>query len=138
MDNVILRKVEEYSQLLDDKANLKDLTTENNKAIEKCRQELADMMIDDEVPQIVHAGYSFTLQAKTRWNKAAEKEDELFEALRNAGLGDIIKPTVNANTLNSAINNLVEENDDELPEEFEDVLTKYEYNDVARRKKASK
>ena len=134
MDNVIIQKIEEYSALLDTKADLKEQSVANNKEIEKARDSLATMMIDAETPQLTHAGYSFSVQNKVKWNKKAGKDDELFDVLRDSGLGDLIKETVNARSLDSAINNMVEENDDELPEEFEDVVSKYEFMDISRRK----
>jgi len=135
MDNVIIEKIEEYSALLDRKDELKEASVENNKAVEKCRDELAKMMIDEEIPSIAHAGYGYTLQNKVKWNKRAGMDDALFGVLRSIGLGDIIKETVSPQTLDSAINNLVEENGDELPEAFDGVVSKYEFNDISRRKK---
>ena len=50
------------------------------------------------------------------------------------GLGDLIKETVNAQSLQGAMSNLAEENDDELPEDFEGLVNVYSFNDVTRRK----
>ena len=53
-------------------------------------------------------------------------------------LGDIIKRTVNAQTLNGAMAGLVEENDGELPEDFEEFIKPYQYYDVGKRKETNK
>lgn len=54
--------------------------------------------------------------------------------LRENGLGDLIHETVNANTLSSAMKNLAEENDDQLPDEFIPVINIYEKMDISKRK----
>ena len=93
-------------------------------------------MIEDETPQITRNGYSYTLTPKTKYSKAAGKDAELMDALRSNGLGDLIKETVNAQSLQGAMSNLAAENDDQLPNEFQDCVNTYEFNDVTRRKAA--
>ena len=132
--NVILEKIEEYAALLDRKELLKVQTAENNNKIECCRDELAAMMINEDTPKISHGGFSWSLQPKCKYSCLAEDREQLFELLRENDLGDIIQETVNAQTLNSTIKSLVENNDDELPEEWQDVIKTYEYNDVSRRR----
>ena len=56
---------------------------------------------------------------------------EFFQA---EPVGDIIKETVNAQTLQGAMSNLAAENGDELPEEFAEVINVYEYLDIQKRK----
>jgi Fe-S oxidoreductase len=134
----MLEKIDKYKALLDEKDRLKDATTENNKAVEQCRDELAQLMIDAECQKISRSGFTYFLQAKTKYSKASGKDDELFEVLREAGLGDLIKETVNAQTLQGAMTNLVEENGGDLPAEFVELITTYEYTDVAKRRETSK
>lgn len=130
----LLEKVDELKALLDEKDALKAKTTENNKAVEACKKDLADMMLAEETTKVTRAGFSYSLQEKTRYSKKAGHDEELFELLRENGLGDIIKETVNAQTLQGAMSNLAAENDDELPEEFAEVINVYEYLDIAKRK----
>lgn len=91
-------------------------------------------MLDEETPKISRSGYSYTLQPKTKYSKASGKDDELMDTLRNFGLGDLIKETVNAQSLQGAMSNLASENDDALPDEFSDCVNTFEFYDVARRK----
>ena len=42
----LMERIAAYNALLDRKAQLADETTENNKAIEQARRDLADLMID--------------------------------------------------------------------------------------------
>lgn len=130
----ILEQVDTYRALLDEKERLTDETKANNKAIEAARDALAQTMLNEEMPKLTRNGYSYTLQQKVKYSKASGMDEALMENLRNYGLGDLIKETVNAQSLQGAMSNLAAENDDELPEEFEDCVKKYEFYDVARRK----
>lgn len=135
----IFSLIDEYKVLLDEKDRLKDATTENNKALEAKRNELAQAMIDAESPKVSRGGFLYSLQDKTKYNKIGGcDEDAFYDTLEEHGLGDIIKRTVNAKTLNGAMTELVEENDGELPEDFEDFIKPYQYYDVAKRKETNK
>ncbi len=134
----IPEQVDAYRALLDEKDRLAEETKANNRAIEAARDSLATAMIEDETPQITRNGYSYTLTPKTKYSKAAGKDAELMDALRSNGLGDLIKETVNAQSLQGAMSNLAEENDDELPEEFEGLVNVYSFNDITRRKSSRK
>ena len=130
--------IDEYKELLDRKAALEEETKQNNKDLEAKRKELAQAMIDEESPTVSRGGFIYSLQDKTKYNKKTCDEDAFFETLENAGLGSLIKRTVNAQSLNAAMKELVEGNDDELPEEFEDFIGVYQYYDVAKRKETNK
>ena len=131
----IFTLIDEYKELLDKKDRLKDATTENNKTLEKKRNELAQAMIDAESPKVSRGGFLYSLQDKTKYNKIGGcDEDAFFDTLEEHGLGDIIKRTVKAQTLNGAMAELVEENDGELPEDFEEFIKPYQYYDVGKRK----
>lgn len=135
----IFKLIDEYKELLDTKDRLKDETTANNKALEAKRKELAQAMIDAESPKVSRGGYLYSLQDKTKYNKIGGCDEEaFFSTLEENGLGDLIKRTVNAQTLNGAMASLVEENDGELPEEFEEFISPYQFYDVAKRKETNK
>lgn len=135
----IFTLIDEYKELLDEKDRLKDATTENNKALEKKRNELAQAMIDAESPKVSRGGFLYSLQDKTKYNKIGGcDEDAFFDTLEEHGLGDIIKRTVSAQILNGAMAGLVEENDGELPEGFEEFIKPYQYYDVGKRKETNK
>ena len=56
--------VDAYKDLLDTKEELKELTTENNKAIMEARDALAKAMIDAESPRISRGGFMYSLGEK--------------------------------------------------------------------------
>lgn len=136
--NAILQKIDEYKELLDRKDELAALTKENNAAVEACRNELAELMISEECTKISRSGFTYSLTPKTKYSKRAGTDDQLMDMLRAYGLGDIIKETVNANTLQGAMSELAAENDDTLPEEWAEVISEYSYMDVSKRKESKK
>lgn len=134
--------VREYNELLDEKDGLKEATKKNNEAIEQKKQEIAQQMIDDDVPSISVGGYKFFLQDKTIYSKKSEEVLraaglDFLEVLRDQGLGDIIQETVNTRTLQSTVKNLVEETG-ELPEELAEILNVYDTYEIGRRKEINK
>ncbi len=134
----LLTLIDQYKELLDEKDRLKDESVENNKQIEAVRNQLTQVMIDEECPSVSRNGFKYTLQQKTKYNKRACDEDAFFGLLEDFGLGDIIKRTVNANTLSGAMQSVADENGGELPEEFSDFISVYEFYDVSKRKEANK
>lgn len=130
----LLEKVDQLKQLLDEKDELKEKTTANNKALDECKKELSDMMLAEDTTKVTRGGFSYKLQEKTRYSKKAGCDAELFEKLQANGLGDLIKASVNAQTLQGAMSNLAAENDGVLPDEFADVINVYEFLDIVKRK----
>lgn len=136
--NDIVKLIDEYKELLDTKDRLKQETTDNNKALEEKRQALSQAMIDAEMPKVSRNGYLYSLQDKTNYSKKGDvDEEEFFDVLEENGLGSIIKRKVDPRTLNSTIRGVVEENGDELPEEFVEYLNVYQYYDVSKRKETN-
>ena len=97
----------QYEELLDKKDQLAKDTKDNNAAIDKLKAEIAEMMIDEDIPSQGYGDYIYSLQNKVKYSKRGEaylQEHGLgfFEALREQGLGELIKETVNAGSLQSA------------------------------------
>lgn len=138
----LLEMVKEYQTLLERKEDLAELTKENNAAIDEAKSQITQQMIDDDCPSISTGGYKFSLQAKTAYSKRSDKElaenhIDFLDTLREEGLGDLIVETVNARTLQSAMKAYVDENG-ELSEGLNSIISTYEFNDVARRKESAR
>lgn len=142
----LLQEIDQYKELLDKKDELAEQTKANNKAIEDAKQRISQMMIDEECPSISRNGFKYILQEKVNYSKVSEEKlQELeqtegitfFGVLREEGLGDLIVETVNPRSLSSALKNYVEENE-ELSEELEKVVSKYETYDIMKRKETNK
>ena len=135
-------RVREYKVLLDKKDELAKLVKENNKAVEDLEQEIAQMMVDEEKPDTTVDGFKYSLQEKTIYSKIGEdklmeKGLDFFEILREEGFGDLIVERVDSRTLNSAMNNLVEETG-ELTEGLAECLSVYSQLKVSKRKANTK
>lgn len=133
----------QYEELLDKKDALDKETKDNNAAIDKLKAEIAEMMIDEDIPSQGYGDYVYSLQDKVKYSKRGdaqlmEKGLDFFEVLGEQGLGDLIKETVNPRSLQSAMKEIADENDGELPPELDEVVSSYEMTDIARRKSANK
>ena len=133
----------QYEELLDKKDQLAKDTKDNNAAIDKLKAEIAEMMIDEDIPSQGYGDYIYSLQDKVKYSKRGEAELQekgldFFEVLREQGFGDIIKETVNANTLQSTMKAVADENDGELPPGLDEIVSSYEMTDISRRKSTNK
>lgn len=134
ISNEILTLIDQFKAALEEKDSLAEATKKNNAEVIDLRDKLAQAMIDAEIDQVGRHGINWKLKPTTRYSKKAGMDEELFDLLRNNGLGDIIRETVNAQTLQGAMSELAKQNDDELPEEFAEVINVYEYMDVSHRR----
>ena len=133
----------QYEVLLEKKDQLAQDTKDNNVAIDKLKAEIAETMIDEDIPSQGYGDYVYSLQDKIKYSKRGEAELQekgldFFEVLREQGFGDIIKETVNANTLQSTMKAVADENDGELPPELDEIVSSYEMTDISRRKSTNK
>ena len=138
----LLEKIDAYKELLDRKDALKEATTDNNKAIEELKKEIAQLMIDEECPTISRNGFKYSLQEKTMYSKKAEENLlaeglEFLEVLRSEGFGELIVERVNARTLSSGLAAYVQENG-ALPEDLAECINVYETYDIMKRKETNK
>jgi predicted nuclease with TOPRIM domain len=125
---------DELKTLRDTKAALEDELKSVNAKIDDTDYRLSEVMAEDEVQNFTRAGVMFCLTTKTRASASAGLKDDLFVALRENGLGDIITETVNANTLSSAVKGLIEENGDTLPAWLDGLVNVFDKTTVSVRK----
>lgn len=130
--------VKNLHELLQRKEDLKQEEKNNSAAIDAAKAEIVQQMIDDECTSIGCMGYTYSLQAKTKYNKKSDDDIaaagvDFLDTLRAEGLGDIIKETVDARTLSATIRAYIEQNE-ELSEGLSKIVKPYDYNDIDRRK----
>lgn len=136
--NSIMTKIDAYKAALDrlDEENRHlDLIKEE---VQQLKDELTAEMVQEEVTSISRGDFTYSLVSKTKFSKVAGKEEELFNVLRENGLGDLIQETVNAQRFNSAMNAEAENNEGELPEVYNELVNKYSFFDISKRKKTAK
>lgn len=109
---------------------LKDINAE----IDEVDFELSELMVESETQNFTRSGVMFCLTTKTRASAIAGKKDDLFEALRQAGYGNLIYETVNANSLSAFVNEQITANNNMLPEWLEGLVNAYERTGVNVRK----
>ena len=139
----LIEMLQKYEDLITIKEELKDRTKENNALINDLKEEIGQEMLDEDIPSISVGDYTYSLQDKTKYAKLGDdklyaKGLDFFEVLRSQGYGDIIKETVNANTLQSTMAAAADANDGELPEELAEIVSIFECTDISRRKASNK
>lgn len=118
-----------------EKKDLEAQVKETNGKIEMLDAKLSEAMTDSEVEKFTRNGSTFYLNTKLYASPKAGAKDELIAALKQNGFGDLVKETVNSNTLNSFCKEQMEENEDELPDWLEPVLNTFEKTTVGIRKR---
>jgi hypothetical protein len=63
-------------------------------------------------------------------------KEELFDALRSKGFGELIYETVNANSLSAFVKEQIAENGDEIPDWLKGLVNVFEKTTVTMRKAA--
>lgn len=131
-------KVRAYKKLLDKKDELAEQTKTNNEKLILMEQEITQMVVDEEKPDTTVDGFKYSLQEKTIYSKLGEEKLQekglkFFDVLREQGFEHLIVERVDSKTLNSAMNNLVEEQG-KLPEELAECLNVYSQLKVTKRK----
>ena len=122
-----LKETKKYAE-----QELKEITEE----IDRVDAALAERMISTETQNFTRNGTMFCLTSATRASAAAGRKDELFAALREAGFGDLVYETVNANSLSAFVKEQTTENGDNLPQWLAGLVTVFEKTSVGVRKAA--
>ncbi len=134
--NDLFALADELRELKETKKRLEDELKTVGLEIDRVDAVLAQRMVDAETQNFTRNGTMFCLISTTRASAAAGRKDELFEALREAGYGDLVYETVNANSLSAFVKEQTTENGDTLPEWLDGLVTVFEKTTVGVRKAA--
>ena len=134
--NDLFALADELRELKETKKRLEDELKTVGLEIDRVDAVLAQRMVDAETQNFTRTGTMFCLISMTRASAAAGRKDELFEALREAGYGDLVYETVNANSLSAFVKEQTTENGDTLPEWLDGLVTVFEKTTVGVRKAA--
>ena len=124
--------------LRDEKKDAEQRVKELNAAFDETDAALAQLMTDTETQNFTRSGTMFCLTNTTRASAAADRKDELFDALRTEGYGGHIYETVNANSLSAFVREQISENDDVLPGWLDGLVSVFEKTTVGVRKATRK
>ena len=138
MDSKDMRELaQKLSSLKDEKNKTEARLKEINAEIDTVDFELATMMLDTETQNFTIAGIMYCLTNKVRASAVADRKEELYEALRNEGYGDLVYETVNANSLSAFVKEQIEEHND-VPEWLNGLVNVFEKTTVGVRKATRK
>jgi hypothetical protein len=127
---------DELRELKETKKRLEDELKAVGFDIDRVDADLAQRMVDTETQNFTRNGTMFCLTSTTRASATAGRKEELFDALREAGYGDLVCETVNANSLSAFVKEQTMENGDTLPEWLTGLVTVFEKTTVGVRKAA--
>ena len=134
--NDLFALADELRELKETKKRLEDELKTVGLEIDRVDADLAQRMADAETQNFTRNGTMFCLTSTTRASAAAGRRDELFEALRAAGYGDLVYETVNANSLSAFVKEQTTENGDALPQWLDGLVIVFEKTTVGVRKAA--
>ncbi len=124
--------------LRDEKKEAEQSLKALNSEIDEVDYELAQLMTETETQNFTRAGVMFCLTTATRASAAPDRKDDLFNALRTEGFGNLIYETVNANSLSAFVNEQISENDDAIPDWLNGLVNVFEKTTVGVRKAVRK
>ena len=125
---------DQLAALQDDKAKLEERVTKLNKYIEETAFKLSDHMALSEIQNFTRAGITFSLKKTTHASSISERKDDLYEALKKEGFGDLVYETVNANTFTSFVREQISANRGKLPQWLDGLVNLYGKFSVGVRK----
>ena len=134
--NDLFALADELRELKETKKRMEDELKVVGLEIDRVDGVLAQRMADTETQNFTRNGTMFCLTSTTRASATAGRKEELFEALREAGYGDLVYETVNANSLSAFVKEQTSENGDALPQWLNGLVTVFEKTTVGVRKAA--
>ncbi|WP_245589928.1 gp33 family protein [Caldanaerobius polysaccharolyticus] len=102
--------------------------------IEETEAELTSQMIESEMQSFQKAGTLFYLNTKVFASPIPEQKQQLFQALKDNGYGDLVYETVNSNSLSAFVKEQIEQNEDKLPEWLDGLVNVYDKVTIGMRK----
>lgn len=129
----MLELADRYRELRAEKDALNARSKAVNADIEKVEAELVEAMLNEEMQKFDRNGQLFYLSTRTYASPVAQRAEELHRWLKNNGYEDLVKETVNANTLSAFVREQLKEAE-QLPPALAELLNVYEKTGVSLRK----
>jgi hypothetical protein len=121
-------------RLLQIKQDIEDVELESkrlNNLYQNAEKQLFDMMTGQQVEQFKRGGFSFTPTVKTRASIRSEHKEQALEWLKQSEFSDIVKETVNAQTLTSMVKEWQESGVTDEIEPFFEMLNLYDQQSIS-------
>lgn len=135
MDNNIMFELSDRLKLLKDKKKEVETQLRNvNDMIFELEASLAEFMTLNETQNFTRSGTTFSLTTSTKASAKAGRREELYSALKNAGYGNLVVETVSPSSLSAFVKEQISENNEELPEWLDGLVTVFEKTSISMRK----
>jgi len=123
-----------HKELSDKAKALEDELKEVKAQLEESHKAFFDAMVEEGAQMCNFDGYTFSLNPKPCASVPVEDREEFFQVLAEHGLGELVKPTLNQQTLNAEVKRQMEANDGELPDWMQPYVQVYIKRTVSMRK----
>ena len=135
MNETLFELADQLKAAKERKKELDAATKANNAVIEDLDRQLSEAMTEQEVDRFSRNGSLFYLSSRLYASPKAGEKEQMIEALKANGYGDLVTETVNANTLASfAKERIAESETGTLPDWLDAVVSTFEKVSVGVRK----
>ena len=113
MSEKIFELSDEFKALKDTKKMQEEELKKTNAEIAEDEIALIDLMVNEELSTFKRNGQGFSLVMQNYPQAEPEKKDVLYKELKARGYEDLF--TINSKTLTKELKDMIENNDDEIP-----------------------
>lgn len=128
MNNKLLQLSDELRELRSKKSELEYEAKKVNGEIENVTTEMIDLMTTDELTSFNRNGTTFSLVTQEYPAPEPERKPELWEAMKEQGYEHLF--SINSQTLQATVKELISENDGVLPEWLDGLVKVAEKNSI--------
>jgi len=129
----ILELAEKLTELRKTKSDIDAELKFISRQIEEVTAELVEQMTEQELPSFTCKNNQFSLTTRCFASAADGGKDALYQALRENGFEHLF--TVNANTLTSTVREIIEQNEDVVPDWLEGKVALFDKTSIRVTKK---
>lgn len=128
MNNKLLDLSDSLRALRNRKSELENETKKVNGEIEYITTEMIELMVTDELTSFNRNGMTFSLVTQEYPAPEPERKPELWEAMKKQGFEHLF--SINSQTLQATVKELISENDGMLPEWLDGLVKVAEKNSI--------
>lgn len=128
MNNKLLDLSDSLRALRNRKSELENETKKVNGEIEYITTEMIELMVTDELTSFNRNGTTFSLVTQEYPAPEPERKPELWEAMKKQGFEHLF--SINSQTLQATVKELISENDGVLPEWLDGLVRIAEKNSI--------
>ncbi|MEG1882070.1 MAG: hypothetical protein RR207_06245 [Clostridia bacterium] len=120
MDNKLLELSDNLRKLKEKKSSLDMEIKENNAEIDGVQTEMIDIMTTEELSSFNRDGVTFSLVTQELPSAEVERKAELYDTMKAQGFEHLF--TINSQTLQATVKELIANNDGVLPEWLDGLI----------------